>query len=76
LFYSTQDKISLASALSKYTVVLTTYGTMAMEAPMRARQGAKGAGKKAGTPAGKLGRAGEGIGVDVYQRDREVHLAE
>eukprot|EP00983_Pelagomonas_calceolata_P015024 477994-Pelagomonas_calceolata.AAC.6 len=30
-----QDKVALPSLLCKYTVVLTTYGTLAMEAPAK-----------------------------------------
>ena len=49
---SFQDKISYAPLLSGYTVVLTTYGTLAHEAPAKERLAAKI--KKQGTAAAPI----------------------
>lgn len=36
-----QDKVSNSTLLSRYSVVLTTYGTMAQEAPAKEKQNVK-----------------------------------
>jgi len=64
-----QDKLEALSVLSTFTIVLTTYGTLAAEAPLKHRQAVKA--KKQGSAAAPIDLAEEGVGVDEGEEEEE-----